>query len=393
MPRRVAILGVGQTEFRSSRDDVTYPELVWEAVNRAFEDCDLRVGDIQAFVFALAPDALIGISNAERWCADAIGAVGKPFMRINTGGSTGLAAFQAAYYHVASGLFDAVLVAGADKVAESGDAQQILNTMWDIAYERPFPLNAINMLAFQAVRYMQKYGSSEEHMALVSVKDHHNALNNPHAHIRQAVTVEEVLKSRVICWPIKLYDACPQSSGGCAVILCSEEIARKATKNPAWVKGVAHISETYYMGDRMGPAAEHDHADADGQAAACRRAYEVAGVKDPRKEIQVAELYAPFSNVELQVIEAAGLCGKGEAWRLLERGHFDMEGPMPINPSGGVLCANPIAVTATVRVAEAALQVMEKAGTRQVPGVRKALATGIGGDHQFFGAVVLDKEK
>ena len=390
--RRVAIVGVGQTEHRHRRDDVTYPELVREAVSGALGDAGLEIPEIEAAVLALAPDALMGIAHAERWVADALGIANKPYMRVNTGGSTGITATQAAFYHVASGMFDCVLAAGADRVGESGDAQLILNTMWDVVYERPFPLNAINMLALQAVRYMQKYGTTEYHMALAAVKNRRHAMKNPHAHLRKEVTVEEVLASRVICWPIKLYDACPQSTGGCALILCSEERARSLAAPKAWIMGVGNCAETYFIGDRMGPAAVHDHAGADALAEAIARAYRRAGIRDPRREIDVAELYAPFSNIELHAIEAAGFCEKGQAGRLLEKGEFHLGSRLPVNPSGGVLCANPIAVTAMVRVAEAALQVRGRAGQRQVGGARTALATGIGGDHQFYGAVVLRGE-
>jgi acetyl-CoA C-acetyltransferase len=387
--REVAIVGVGQTKYQFRRDDCSYTDLVFEAVTRAFEGVDIKIKDVQATVFSLAPDALSGVSNAERWCVDAVGAQGNPFMRVNTGGSTGISAVQAGFYHVASGMFDVVLVAGADRVGESGDAQTILNKMWDPFYERDLPLNAVNMLALSGVRYMKKYGMTEEHMALVAVKNRSHAVNNPYAHIQKTTTVEEVLASRMISWPIKLYDACPQSSGGCAVILCSKEWAKKATSRPAWILGVGHHSETYYLGDRMGPKLLHDHADADAKAEAIKKAYKMAGIEDPRRELQTAELYAPFTNTEFHAIDAAGFFPKGESIKLMEKKFFNMDGELPINPSGGVLCSNPIAVTAMVRVGEAALQVMGIAGKRQVPNVKKALATGNGGDHQFFGAVVV----
>lgn len=391
-PRRVAIIGFGQSRFRHRRDDASYPELVQEAMVVALQDAGVSIDDIEAVVFSLAPDALIGIGNAERWCVDAIGASGKPFMRVNTGGSTGISSVQTAYYHIASGLYDCVLVAGADKVGESGDSQIILNKMWDPIYERQIPLNAINMLALSAVRYMHKYGMTERHMAMVTVKNRKNASKNPYAHLRKETTIEEVLTSRILCWPIKLLDACPQSSGGAAMILASEDVAKRLCSQPAWIKGLGHSSETYYQGDRMGPAAVHDHADAVALRQAFERAYAMAGITDPAKEVDVAELYAPFSNTEYHAIDAAGLCQPGESLKLMEEGYFDLDGPMPVNPSGGVLCTNPIAVTAMVRVGEAALQVMGKAGERQVKGAKIAIANGNGGDHQFFGTMVLSQE-
>lgn len=391
--RDVAVVGIGQTKHSSRRDDVTYYELAREPVIKALEDCNLKLDDIDAFVYSMAPDSLIGVCSPDRWIIDAIGATNKPFMRINTGGSSGSSAFQVGYYHVASGICDTVLVVGVDRVGESGDSQTILNRIWDPFYERALPLNTITMLAFQAVRFMHKYGTTEEHMAMVSVKNRKNAMFNPYAHIQKEVTVEDVLKSQVLAWPIKLYDSCPQSTGGCAVILTSAEKAKRLTDNPVWVKGVGHSSETYYMGDRMGSSAEADHADAPAMQKAVAAAYAMAGIDDPIKEIDVAELYAPFSNVELHAIQDAGLCKPGEVGKLLEVGYFNLDGEIPVNPSGGTLCSNPIAATALIRVAEVALQIRNQAGEHQVDNVRKGIATGIGGDHQFFAATVLSKDK
>jgi acetyl-CoA C-acetyltransferase len=313
-----------------------------------------------------------------------------PLMRVNTGGSTGISSVQTAYYHVASGMFDAVLVVGADRVAESGDAQTVLNKMWDVGYERLYPLNAVNMLALSAQRYMAKYGTSEYHMALVAVKNRRHAARNPHAHLRSPISVEQVLASKPICWPIKLGDSCPQSTGGAAMVVVSARKARRMRQPVAWMRGLGVNAETFFMGDRVGPKAAGDHADADALALALERAYRGAGIDDPARQIRVAELYAPFSSVELHAIEAARLCAKGESGRRLERGEFELgsRGPV-VNPSGGVMNANPIAVTALVRVAEAALQVTGRAGERQVPGASVAVASGIGGDHEFYGAVVV----
>jgi len=388
----VGIVGIGQTSYRSRRDDVTYPELLREGVEAALTDAGVTLRDVDAFVFSMAPDALIGVSHAERWIIEAIGATGKPLLRVNTGGSTGISAVQTAYHHIACGMFDTVLVAGADRVGESGDAQTILNRIWDPFYERPLPLNTLTMLAFQAVRFMARYGTTEEHMALIAVKNRRNAMRNPYAHLRTPVTVEEVLTSRVIAWPIKLYDACPQSSGAAGMLLCSAERARYLGRRTAWIRGLAACAETYYMGDRMGPGVVHDHAESEALKEAARRACGMANIRDPAREIDVAELYAPFSNTELHAIQDVGLCERGEVGRLLAAGYFDLDGPMPVNPSGGVMCANPIAVTAMVRAAEAALQVTGRAGERQVEGARTALATGVGGDHQFFGTMVLSQE-
>ena len=387
---RVGIIGIGQTRHQARRDDANYPELVREAVALAMADCKRELAEIEAVVYSLAPDALLGISNAERQGIDAVGARNKRFMRINTGGSTGLSALAAAHSHILAGACDLVLVAGADKIGECGDSQTILNKIWDPTYERSLPLGTITMLAMSAVRYMHKYGMTEEDMARVVVKNRHHASLNPNAHLRKPTTIEEVMASRMVSWPIKLFDACPQSSGGCAMVLASEDYIRRNKLEAVWITGVGHSSESYFIGDRMGNGYSADHGDALALKEAIDRAYKMAGVTDPVAQIDVAEVYAPFSNTEFHAIEAAGLAALGASPAMLREGAFYIGARNAVNPSGGTLCANPIAATAMIRVAEAALQVWGRAGGHQVKGAKRALGTGNGGDHQFFGAMVVE---
>lgn len=386
----VGIVGFGQTPAVTTRTDVTFPELVKEGVDLTLADAGLGIEDIEAVVYPLAPDALIGVNNGERWIIDALGAAGKPFMRVNNGGATGMSAVLTAWTHIASGLFDVVLVAGADRVSESGSAQSVLNKMWDVGYERTVPLNTITMLALSAQRYMHLYDSDETDMALVSVKNRRHALLNPLSHLRSAITIEEVLASRTLAWPIKLGDACPASTAAAGVVMVSERYARARGLKPAWIRGIGQNTETYWMGDRVGPTHVGDHGDADALEEAFVRAYDMAGITDPRTQIDVAELYAPFSSVELHAIEAARLAAKGETPDALRDGRFALGSTGPVvNPSGGVLTTNPIAVTGTIRAGEAANQVLGRAGAHQVPNARVAVASAIGGDHQFYSTMVL----
>jgi acetyl-CoA C-acetyltransferase len=387
---RVGIIGIGQSEFKARREDANYPELVREAVVLALKDAGRELDDIEAVVYSLAPDALLGIGNAERLGVDAVGARNKRFMRINTGGATGLSSVAVAHAHVASGACDIVLAAGGDKVGESGDSQTILNKIWDPTYERQLPLGTITMLAMSAVRAMHKYGLTEEDMARVTVKNRANASLNPKAHLRKKVTIEDVIASRYIAWPIKLLDACPQSSGGCAMVLASERYIKENKLEAVWITGVAHCSESYFMGDRMGNNYVADHADAHALGESFERSYRMAGIKDPAKEVHVAELYAPFSNTEFHAVEAAGLAPIGKSMAMLREGQFHIGSRTAVNPSGGTLCTNAIAVSAMVRVAEAALQVWGRAGGHQQPGAKIAAASGNGGDHQFFGTMVIE---
>ncbi len=390
MNQRIGIIGVGQSAFKPRRDDASYPDLVREAVAMGLADAGLSSDDIDAVVYSLSPDAMVGIGNAERIGVDAVCARSKPFLRINTGGSTGISSVAAAYYHLRSGLFDVVLTAGADKIGECGDSQTVLNKIWDPTYERQLPLGTINMLAMSAVRYMHKYGMTEEDMARVAVKNRHHASLNPNAHLRKEVSIEDVLQSRYIAWPIKLLDCCPQSSGGCALVLATESYIHRRGIDAIWITGVGHCSETYYMGDRMGNKQTADHADAFALKESFARAYRMAGIGDPQRQVDVAELYAPFTNTEFHAVEAAGLAPLGRSPAMLREGHFALGGATPVNASGGVLCTNAIAVTAMVRVAEIARQLSGKAGAHQVKGARVGIASGNGGDHQFFGTMVLE---
>ena len=390
MSERVGIIGIGQSAFRPRRDDASYPDLVREAVTLAMNDAKLEFDGIDAVVYSLSPDAMVGIGNAERLGIDAVGGRNKRFLRINTGGATGISSVAAAYYHIASGACDTVLTAGADKVGECGDSQTVLNKIWDPTYERQLPLGTISMLAMSAVRYMHKYGMTEEDMARVVVKNRAQAAKNPNAHLRKETTIDEVLASRLISWPVKLFDCCPQSSGGGAMVLASERYIKERNLDAVWITGLGHCSETYYLGDRMGKGFLADHADAYALGQSFKRSFKMAGITDPKRQVDVAELYAPFSNTEFHSIEAAGLAELGQSPAMLREGQFQLGGSIPVNPSGGVLCTNAIAVTAMIRVAEVALQVWGRAGGHQVKGAKRAIASGNGGDHQFFGTMVVE---
>ena len=391
MLKNVAIIGVGQSDFKYYRPGATVAELAQEVAVLATEDAGISLNEIDAVVSSQAPTSLFGIDAVQRWYVGAVGGRNKPFLRINTGGATGGSAAQAGYFHVASGLFDLVLVVGAEKIGESPDTQLILNQIWEPAWERDFALNAINMCAFQGVSHMHRYKTSVEDFARVSVRSHANALLNSHAHIRKAVTMDEVLSSRILCWPITLLQACPRSSGGCALVLASEKKAKELSTRPAWITGVQACTNTVFMGDKM-DMPFNDHADFDDLTIAAEKAYAMAGIDDPLHQLDVAEIYAPFSNMEIAAAEALGFCPKGQGAVMGKEGAFDMDGELPINPSGGVLCTNPISVTALVRVAEAALQVMERAGQRQVKGAKRAVATGMGGSLQIHTTTVLADE-
>lgn len=235
---------------------------------------------------------------------------------------------------------------------------------------------AIGNFAVMASTYVHESGVTEEQAAKVAVKSRRNACRNPYAHLQMPnLTVEEVLASPILAYPVRRLDFCPQSDGACALVLTEESRARKLAPQPAWIKAAATAHEQQFMGDSPKRLAVMRS-----QIAASRRVYEAVGITNPRKQLDVAEIYEVATYSELAMYENLGFCESGKGGQLIDQGVTQMDGELPVNPSGGVLATNPIGATAMIRVAEATLQVMGKAGEHQVPGVSTALATGYGGN-------------
>jgi acetyl-CoA C-acetyltransferase len=387
MVRKVAVVGVGQT-VHGKRREVSFPELVYEAVKRALDDANLTIEEIEAVVSGSMPAPMGGVNAPHLyWGDDAAGAVLKPNMRVATCGTTGMSVAQSGYYHVASGMFDVVLAVGAEKQYE-GEAQGTMNTVGDPHFSRPFVPGAPGVFAQQSNEYLHRYDVPEEKIRLaaaeVSVRNHLDAFDNPYAHIKIKIRVDDVLNSRIICYPIRLLDVCPQSDGACAIIYASEERARKITDTPAWVKGVAYCGNEYWSSD-------NDSVENPGTIEAARRAYKMAGITNPLKQLDVAEVYNPFTFQEMMHYECFGFCKPGEAYKLVEEGIVSRSGELPCDPSGGVLSTNPIGATAMVRVVEAALQVTGKAGAHQIPDAETAFSNGLGGANHLISVMILSR--
>ncbi len=387
MARAVAVVGFGQTKH-GRRDEVSYPELVYEAVKAALEDAGITPDEIDAVVSGSMPAPMEGVSAPHLYLADALAAFGKPSMRVATCGSTGMSIAQMAYYHVASGLFDVVLAVGHEKMYEN-DPQGTMATVAEPYFQRPFLAGAPGIFSMQSNQYAYRYNLPEERVreaaAIISVNHHENALDNPYAHIQTKITVEDVLNSKVIAYPVRLMDVCPSSDGAAAVIFAAAEKARRFPGKPAWVKGLYYAGDEAFFGDS-------DKVVWESAIIAAREAYRMAGIQNPRKEIDVAEVYNPFTFQELIFYECFGFCEPGEACRLVEEGVVLRGGELPCAPSGGVLCTNPIGATGLIRVGEAALQVTGRAGRRQVPGAKTALAHAMGGMDQLNGVMILSSE-
>jgi len=375
---RAAILGVGQTRHRSRRPDVSIAGLCREAVDRALADAGLGFADIDAVVVGKAPDLFEGVMMPELYLADALGATGKPLLRVHTAGSVGGATGNVAASLVQAGRHRRVLAVAFEKQSES-------NAMWALSIMPPFSMPVLagagGYFSPHIRAYIRRSGAPGHIGALVAVKDRRNGSLNEYAHLRQPdITLESVRSSPMLWDPVRYDETCPSSDGACAVIIgdrAAAEDTRASGRPVAWIRATAMRTEpTMFAGkDHVNPRAGADCA-----AALWRQ----AGITSPIDEIDVAEIYVPFSWFEPMWLENLGFAAPGDGWRLTEAGETQIGGRLPINPSGGVLCSNPIGASGLLRFAEAALQVMGKAGDHQVAGARTALGHAYGGGSQYF---------
>lgn len=374
MSRAVAAVAVGQTDHVARRLDVGIPELAREAVDRCLEARELAFSDVDALVVGNM-EMFEGINLVEHWLVDALGAAGKPVFKLNNGGTVGASIAICGYYLVASGFYRRVLCVGFEKQSD-GSTQSAITTVGDPVWERAVMAGAIGNFAAMTSVYVDESGVTPEQAARVAVKARRNAARNPHAHLKMAdLTVEDVLASDMLAYPVRKLDMCPSSDGACAVLLATEEDAESLAPRPAWIHAAVTAHDQQYMGDSPKRLAEMRSL-----REAARRGYAYAGIDDPVRDFDVAEIYEPATYAELAMYECLGFCEQGGGGRLMDAGVTQIDGALPVNPSGGVLSANPVGATALIRVAEAALQTMGEAGERQVPGVRRALATGYGGN-------------
>jgi len=382
MGSHVGIVGVGQTHHSRRRTDVSQAGLVREAVDRALLDARLTIDDIDSVVVASGPVLFAAVNQPEKWVTDAIGAHLKPLVRVTSGGGTGLAGALTGYYQIAGGFADRVLVVAYDKLSE-GALQYSISTLYDPFWGREF---AVGIMGFSAAYWrarMDVLGHTEEAAAMVAVKNRRNAMKNPYAHVKKEVTVEEVLKSKPLAWPIKVLDVPPISDGAAAVVLSSERLAAKSTDRPAWIRGMGYFCEADNAAMRSLLLSEP-------LAMAARRIYRSAGITNPRRQFDVVEVQEPYTCFELSYYESLGLCPPGQAAELIRSGATQSDGDIPVNPSGGCAGANPIGAAGLIRLIEGAAQVMGKAAGIQIPNAKRALVQSGGGWANLRGVAVLE---
>ncbi|QOV99363.1 thiolase domain-containing protein [Rhodococcus sp. D-6] len=382
-----AVLGTGQTHYVAKRHDVSMSGLVREAIDRAMTDAQMGWDDIDAVVIGKAPDLFEGVMMPELSMVDAIGATGKPMLRVHTAGSVGGSTANVAASLVQAGVHRRVLAVAWEKQSES-------NAMWALSTPVPFTMpvgaGAGGYFAPHVRSYIRRSGAPEHIGAMVAVKDRLNGAKNPYAHLKQPeITLEKVQASQMLWDPIRYDETCPSSDGACAVVLGDEDTAKaaeQAGRRVAWIHATAMRTEptTYAGRDQVNPEA--------GRVAAAAL-WKQAGITDPLGEIDCAEIYVPFSWFEPMWLENLGFASEGSGWKLTEAGETAIGGRLPVNMSGGVLCSNPIGASGMIRFAEAAIQVMGTAGDHQVDGARKALGHAYGGGSQYFSMWVVGSDR
>ena len=375
MAERCAVVGVGMTKMSKCRDDVSMAGLLREAAQRALEDAEMTWKDVEAVVIGKAPDIFEGVMMPELYLADALGAAGKPIMRVHTAGSVGGSTAIVAASLVQSGKYKRVLTMAWEKQSES-------NAMWALSipvpFTKPVGAGAGGYFAPHVRAYIRRSGAPLNIGAIVAVKDRRNGAKNPLAHLHQPdITVEKVMESPMLWDPIRYDETCPSSDGACAMVMASQKAAGRAPRPPAWVHATAMRTEpTVFAGrDQVIPRASLDCA---------AELYRKAGITDPRREIDCAEIYVPFSWFEPMWMENLGFAPEGEGWKMTYEGVTALDGDLPVNMSGGVLSSNPIGASGMLRFAEAANQVRGLAGEHQVDGARRALGHAYGGGSQYF---------
>jgi acetyl-CoA C-acetyltransferase len=374
--RNVGIIGVGQTVYSSHREDVNQPEMIHEAVSEALEQAGLTIDDIDCIVHGNM-ELFEMVHQPDLWHTLGTGAYGKEVLRVTTGGTTGATLVCAADHLVASGLHDIVLAVGFEKLQEGHTTGGITN-MADPLWGRQLQTGALTgMTAADLIEEFGEERAKKASMKYRIIMDKH-AMKNDKAHRRLGLEFDQAddlaVNSPALVGELRMIHMCSQSDGACAMIFASEEKAKKLCKQPAWIKDhiTVHREELFCIFGDEPYLTTHKYA--------AQKLYERNGIKDPRNEIDLFEMYDPSSWWGLDWLREFLLLENDEHIKMVERGDIMIDGSFPVNPSGGVIASNPIGATAIIRVAEAALQIMGKAGDHQVKKpVNQALASGFGG--------------
>ncbi len=367
MSKRVAIVGIGCSGFRTTSTDLSYREMIFEAATRCYEDAGgIHPQSIDSFV-ASSEDFMEGISIADEYVPDQLGAVLKPVQSIAGDSLQGLAS---ALMQIKTGQQDIVAASAFSKVSNVSHYEKVAAYATDPAYIRPLKEHPYFIAGLEMNRYLHESFSSRKQCARVVMKNRFNALANPRAVYGAKITLEDVTCAEPLSEPLGQFDISGHLDGAIVLLLASEKKALEMTDRPIWIKGIGWATDTPNLDSRSNGLGSALYA-----KLAAEKAYEMAGIKSPVNEIDFAEIDDTFSYKELQHLEALNLCSFGEAGRLLEMGYFEPGSDMPVNVSGGSLGVGYLhEANGLHRVMETALQLRGEAGKAQLAGVETGLA-------------------
>jgi acetyl-CoA C-acetyltransferase len=377
--RKVAVVGVGVTPLKQSTPEASYKELMFEAAVKAYEDAGVNPRrDVESFVCS-SEDFLEGTSIFDEYVPDQIGAALKPVCTISADGMYSLAT---AYMQVLTGLFDVVAVEAHSKASDIVNISSIYDLALDPIYTRPLSLNAVFVAGLEMNKYLYSRGAKSVHCRKVIAKNRRNALSNDIAMNGGDIDPEKD-GAKFISYPLSEQDVAPIADGAAVVVLAAEEAAKELRDDPVWIKGVGWASDSPSLETR-------DWSEATYAKLAAKKAYDLAKIRKPDREIQLAEIDDTYSYKELQHIDAMGLCGDAKAHELLEQGVFDSGGSLPVNPSGGSIgMGHTLEMSGLVRVIELVEQLRGQAGRHQVKGVNTGVAQTWRGVPTASGAVIV----
>jgi len=370
--RDVAIIGVGITKFgelweKSLRD------IFVESALQAIDNCGVKKIDAM-YIGNFSGGLFVGQEHLGSLLADYLGCVSVPATRVEAACASGALALKQAFLEVASGFSDIILVSGVEKMTDvdTGEATFGLAAAADREYEAFHGVTFPGLYALIARRHMFEYGTTREQLAKVAVKNHKNGAKNPHAQFPFEVTLEQVLNSTLIADPLRLLDCSPISDGAASVIICPLERAKEFTNKPVKIIGVGHATDTIALADRENITTLRATVEAGKQA------YKMAGVKP--EDIDLAEVHDCFTIAEICAIEDLGFANKGEGGKAVEEGLTDIDGKIPVNPSGGLKSkGHPVGATGIAQIVEVVTQLRGEAGERQVKNAKIGLTHNLGG--------------
>jgi len=375
--KKVAIVGIGHGKF-GVRSDASLRELVFEAVKACLEDAGVSLNEVESMVTGVACDEFSFNIQPSAQVHDYIGFYPKPNFRVEAACATGSVALRTGWMQIASGLSDMVLVVGVEKMTEvtTSIATEIMGRAGDAIWEYPFGTTFPGYYAMIANAHMAEYGTTEEQLAMVAVKNHYYGCLNPYAHMQKEVTLEKALTSFPVAYPLKLYDCSLITDGAAAILLASEERAKAISKKPVWMVGLGLATDTLRLGDRESLTSLRAAREA------ARMAYRMAGIGP--SDIDVATVHDCFTIAEIVAYEDLGFCEKGEGGRLIEAKETYIGGRIPVNVDGGLKSkGHPLGATGVSMAIEITKQLRGEAGPRQVKDPEIGLTHNVGGSGQI----------